>query len=91
MRQRQYEGCTWRILAYRILRKALKRISKKRKRWYFASGSARKPPFFSVFKLVNLVSKSDDTLTARRSARIVKVSSYTRLCQFYFFVGIRWG
>ena len=71
MWQRQYEGGTWRILAYRILRKTLKRVPKKEKRWYFASGSARKPPFFSVFKSVNLVGKSDDTLTARRRRALV--------------------
>ena len=71
MWQRQYEGGTWRILSYRILRKSLKRIPKKGKRWYFASGLARKPPFFSVFKSVNLVDKSDDTLTARRRRALV--------------------
>jgi len=34
-----------------------------KKRWYFASRSARKPPFFLVFKSVNLVGKSDYTKT----------------------------
>ena len=29
MWQRQYEGGTWRILSYRILRKTLKRVPKK--------------------------------------------------------------
>ena len=62
---------TWRVLAYKNVRKCLKRIPKKRKRWYFASGLARKPPFFSVFKSVNLVGKSDDTLTARRRRALV--------------------
>ena len=71
MWQRQYEGGMWRILWYRILRKTLKRVPKKRKRWYFASGSARKPPFFSVFKSVNRSKKSDDTLTARRRRALV--------------------
>ena len=87
MWQRQYEGGTWRILAYRILRKTLKRIPKKRKRWYFASGLARKPPFFSVFKSVNLVGKSDDTqdLTAAGALAKVKESFNTRSLFYDYF------
>ena len=79
MWQRQYEGGTWRILAYRNDRKFLKGLLKKEKRWYFASGSARKPPFFSVFKSVNLVDKSDDTqdLSAAGALAKVKVSCDT--------------
>ena len=37
---------TRRILAYKDFRKVLKGWLKKDKRWYFASGLARKPPFF---------------------------------------------
>ena len=50
MRERQYEGGTWRILSYRNVRKSLKRLRKKDKRRYFASGLARKPPFFDIKK-----------------------------------------
>ena len=49
-------ACTKGYKAYfgvQNLLKSLKRISKKRKRQYFASGSARKLPFFSVFKSVS--------------------------------------
>ena len=53
------------------LPKNLKGITEKRKRRNFASGSARKPPFFSVFKSVNRSKKSDDTLTARRRRALV--------------------
>ena len=40
--------------------------SEKRKRWYFASGSARKPPFFSVFKSVNRSKKATTPKPKRR-------------------------
>ncbi len=51
MWQRQYEGGAWRILWYRNDENCLKGETEKRKRRNFASGSARKPPFFRALSL----------------------------------------
>ena len=49
MWQRQYEGGMWRILSYRILRKTLKRISKKKKTVVFRKRiSAKTTVFFGL-------------------------------------------
>ena len=63
MWQRQYERGYMAHFGVQKCPKNLKGITEKRKRRYFASGLARKPPFFLVFKSVNLVGKSDDTKT----------------------------
>ena len=63
MWQRQYEGGSWRILAYRTLQKTLKRVPKKKKTVVFRKRISAKTIVFLVFKSVNLVGKSDDTKT----------------------------
>jgi hypothetical protein len=51
--------------------KILKGITEKRKRRYFRKRVSAKTAVFSVFKSVKSVSKSDDTLTARRRRALV--------------------
>ncbi len=71
MRQRRYEKGTRRILAYNIDGNCLKSINEKKKTAEFRKRVSAKAAVFSVFKSVNSVSKSDDTLTARRRRALV--------------------
>ena len=70
-------ACTKGYMAYfgvQNLLKILKENPEKRKTAEFRKRISAKTAFFSVFKSVNLVGKSDDTLTIRarhRRARIV--------------------
>ncbi len=52
MRERQYEGVTWRILAYNIDGNCLKSITEKRKTAEFRKRVSAKTAVFSVFKTV---------------------------------------
>jgi len=51
--------------------KILKESSEKKKTVVFRKRLSAKTTVFSVFKSVNLVGKSDDTLTARRRRALV--------------------
>ena len=62
MRQRQYEGGTWRILAYNIDGNCLKSVTEKRKTVEFRKRISAKTAVFSAFKSVSRSKKSDDTL-----------------------------
>ena len=70
-------------MAYFVLRKcpkSLKEDLEKKKTVVFRKRVSAKTTVFSVFKSVNLVSKSDDTLTARR--RRARKSQGVVLCSY---------
>ena len=71
MWQRQYEGGTWRILAYNIDGICLKFIYEKRKTAEFRKRVSAKTAVFSVFKSVGQSVKANDALTARRRRALV--------------------